>query len=269
MLQAYNTIANGGVYVPPKLVNATVEADGTRHPNLPEGSEGRQVISRETANKMNLMLRSVVEEGTGTLAAITGYTPAGKTGTSRKPHPDGGYTWPDGAMHYQATFVGFVPAEAPELSIIVIIDEPTQEGIFGGVVAAPAFAKIGETALRHFAIPPPASDLAAAGLGGPGPDHRPRHRPRGHRRLDEPLVLGGPGAGAGRRLGATARHHRHHRAGRGRDRSAVHHADDRDGVHGREQLGCRRSDDRATSLRTREQLGRRVTTTGCWCGHVA
>lgn len=164
MLQTYNTLANGGVYMPAKLVAATVDADGNRHPNIPEGSEGRRVVSRETANKMNLMLRSVVEDGTGTLAAITGYTPAGKTGTSRKPHPDGGYTWPDGAMHYQATFVGFVPAEAPALSIIVIIDEPSKEGIFGGVVAAPAFAKIGETALRHYAIPPPASDLAAEGL---------------------------------------------------------------------------------------------------------
>jgi hypothetical protein len=69
-------------------------------------------------------------------------------------------------MHYQATFVGFVPAEAPALSIIVVIDEPTKEGIFGGVVAAPAFAKIGETALRHYTIPPPASDLAAQGLDG-------------------------------------------------------------------------------------------------------
>jgi len=164
MLQTYNTLANGGVHMPAKLVAATVDADGNRHPNIPEGSEGRRVVSRETANKMNLMLRSVVEDGTGTLAAITGYTPAGKTGTSRKPHPDGGYTWPDGAMHYQATFVGFVPAEAPALSIIVIIDEPSKEGIFGGVVAAPAFAKIGETALRHYAIPPPASDLAAEGL---------------------------------------------------------------------------------------------------------
>lgn len=166
MLQAYNTLANGGVYMPPKLVAATIDADGNRHPNIAPGSEGRRVVSRDTANKMNLMLRSVVEEGTGTAAAITGYTPAGKTGTSRKPHPDGGYTWPDGAMHYQATFVGFVPAEAPALSIIVIIDEPTKEGIFGGVVAAPAFAKIGETALRHYAIAPPASDLAAEGLAG-------------------------------------------------------------------------------------------------------
>jgi cell division protein FtsI (penicillin-binding protein 3) len=169
MLQAYNTIANGGLYVPPKLVNATVDADGTRHPNMPAENAERRVISRETANKMNLMLRSVVQEGTGTLAKITGYTPAGKTGTSRKPFPGGGYTWPDGAMHYQATFVGFVPAEAPELSIIVVIDEPTKEGIFGGVVAAPAFAKIGETALRHFAIAPPSSDLAAEGLDGDVP----------------------------------------------------------------------------------------------------
>jgi membrane peptidoglycan carboxypeptidase len=90
---------------------------------------------------MNVMLRGVVEEGTGTSAAIAGYTPAGKTGTARKPQPGGGYTGPDGVVHYQATFVGFVPAEAPALSIIVIIDDPSKEGIFGGVVAAPAFSR--------------------------------------------------------------------------------------------------------------------------------
>jgi len=112
---------------------------------------------------MNLMLRSVVREGTGTAAAIPGYNPAGKTGTARKPQPGGGYVGPDGVVHYQATFVGFVPAENPSLSIIVVIDDPSKQGIFGGVVAAPAFAKIGEVALREFAVPPPSVDLITGG----------------------------------------------------------------------------------------------------------
>lgn len=162
MLVAYNAIANGGVYVAPKLVQATIEGDGSRHPTPTD--EGHRVVSRDTANKMNVMLRGVVEEGTGTSAAIAGYTPAGKTGTARKPQPGGTYIGPDGQVHYQATFVGFVPAEAPALSIIVIIDDPSKEGIFGGVVAAPAFSKIGETALREFAVPPPSVDLALGGV---------------------------------------------------------------------------------------------------------
>ena len=161
MLQTYNVIANGGVYVAPKLVAATIDGDGVRHPTATD--EGRRVVSRDTSNKMNLMLRSVVKEGTGTLAAIPGYNPAGKTGTARKPQPNGGYVGPDGVVHYQATFVGFVPAENPSLSIIVIIDDPSKQGIFGGVVAAPAFAKIGEAALREFAVPPPSVDIITGG----------------------------------------------------------------------------------------------------------
>jgi cell division protein FtsI (penicillin-binding protein 3) len=161
MLQTYNVIANGGVYVAPKLVAATVDGDGVRHPTATD--EGHRVISRDTSNKMNLMLRSVVKKGTGTAAAIPGYNPAGKTGTARKPQPNGGYVGADGVVHYQATFVGFVPAENPSLSIIVIIDDPSKQGIFGGVVAAPAFAKIGEAALREFAVPPPSVDVITGG----------------------------------------------------------------------------------------------------------
>lgn len=171
MLVAYNTIANGGVYVAPKLVQATIDGDGSRHPTPTD--PGHRVVSQKTADQMNVMLRSVVETGTGTAAAIAGYQPAGKTGTARKPEPGGGYIGADGAMHYQATFVGFVPAEAPALSIIVIIDDPSTGGIFGGVQAAPAFAKIGETALRQFAIPPPAIDLAAGGRPADNSKHDP------------------------------------------------------------------------------------------------
>lgn len=161
MLTAYNAIANGGVYVAPRLVNATTGADGVRRPVAVD--PGRRVVSKATADQLNVMLRDVVVEGTGTKAAIDGYHPAGKTGTARKPQPGGGYYGPDGIVHYQATFVGFVPAEAPELGIIVIIDDPSKEGIYGGVVAAPAFSKIAETALRHFNIPPPAVDLVTGG----------------------------------------------------------------------------------------------------------
>jgi cell division protein FtsI (penicillin-binding protein 3) len=173
MLMAYNTVANRGVYVPPKLVAATVDGDGVRHPTPTQ--PGRRVVSQQTADEMNRILRSVVEDGTGTAAAIPGYTPAGKTGTARRAQ-SGSYQGSDGKVHYDATFVGFVPAEAPALSVLVLVRDPTKS-IYGGTVAAPAFSRIAAAGLRHFNIPPPANDLAAGGavVGGrsDGPDGAP------------------------------------------------------------------------------------------------
>ena len=150
------------------------------------------------------MLVNVVAEGTGTRGGITGYSVAGKTGTARKPLPEGGYGAP-GSYRYIANFAGFVPAEKPELSIIVVIDEPAGD-IYGGTVAAPVFADLAQYGLRLFRIPPPlveqapAPDTAAAaaaggrGRGGPraragaghaGDDHD--HGARGRPRADQHL----------------------------------------------------------------------------------
>ncbi len=161
MLYAYNAVANDGVYVAPRLVRSTIDADGDEHP-LPL-DEGRRVVSVQTADTMNVMLRDVITQGTGKLAAVDGYTPAGKTGTSRKAQPGGGYVDADGRMRYQSTFVGFVPAERPALSIIVIMDEPSGGEYTGGVVAAPAFAEIASYGLRRLGIAPPLTDAPAGG----------------------------------------------------------------------------------------------------------
>ena len=159
MLLAYNVIANGGEYLPARIVDATIDAGGQRH-DLPVG-ESRRVLSEDTADAMNMMLRGVVAVGTGTRAAVEGYTVAGKTGTSRKPLPGGGYGDPAGGGAYQATFVGFVPASSPALSILVMIDEPTSGDIYGGSLAAPVFSRVAESALRILDIPPPSTDRAA------------------------------------------------------------------------------------------------------------
>lgn len=154
MLAAYNTVANGGEYVAPKLVKATVDADGKSHPTPP--SERRRVISTATAEQVTGMLSEVVRVGTGTNAAIDGYSVAGKTGTARKPLENArGYK--PGA--YISSFAGFVPAEKPALTTIVMLDEPTP--IFGGLVAAPVFAEINRYGLRQFRIPPPLTRLPA------------------------------------------------------------------------------------------------------------
>ena len=166
MLAAYNVLANDGVYVPPKLVLETVDSEGTHHPTAT--GRTREVVSPATAARMRDMLVQVVAEGTGTRGGITGYSVAGKTGTARKPDPvRGGYEDAAGNYHYVSTFAGFVPAERPELSIIVVIDEPTGD-IYGGSVAAPVFADLAQYGLRLFHIPPPlvvrdpAPDTAAA-----------------------------------------------------------------------------------------------------------
>jgi cell division protein FtsI (penicillin-binding protein 3) len=165
MLQAYNVIANGGIYVDPKLVLATVGKDGTRHPTAP--SPTRRVVSTQTAAQVRDMMEQVVIAGTGTQAAIDGYTVAGKTGTARKPQPGGGYQDAAGNYHYAATFAGFVPAEDPQLSAIVVLDEPTAT-IFASGASAPVFSRVASYALRRFHIPPPGITLAPT---VPAPTH--------------------------------------------------------------------------------------------------
>jgi cell division protein FtsI (penicillin-binding protein 3) len=169
MLDVYTTLANGGATRPPRLVAATVGADGTRRDEpVPES---RPVVSPMTAAVMRSMLKGVVESGTGTNAKIAGYDVAGKTGTARKPPYD------KPPFRYVASFAGFAPVDSPRLSAIVVLDEP-QGNYFGGQVAAPAFARIMEFALRAERVlpgvvtpvlpPPPAAPAAQPGTAANG-----------------------------------------------------------------------------------------------------
>ncbi len=163
MLDAYNTVANGGSFVPPRLVRATIGSDGAQHA-VPT-ARAHRVVSTSTAQQLTTMLQQVVQSGTGTTAALSGYSVAGKTGTAQKPLANGtGYQ--PGA--YMATFVGFVPAQHPAISAIVVLDQPTP--IFGGVVAAPVFAQIAQYELHRLGVPPtpPAPPGAPAQPGAPG-----------------------------------------------------------------------------------------------------
>jgi cell division protein FtsI (penicillin-binding protein 3) len=145
-------MANGGVFVPPRLVRATVDAEGKEH--LVERAEGRRVVSPRTAEQMTTMLANVVANGTGVNAAISGYTVAGKTGTARKPSlTTRGYE--SGA--YIASFAGFVPAETPRLSAIVVLDEP--HPYYASLTSAPVFARVMKYALRQFRVPPPPAPI--------------------------------------------------------------------------------------------------------------
>ena len=115
------------------------------------------MVSEDTAATVNQILQRVVAEGTGKNAQIAGYTVAGKTGTARKPQDTGTYEDKDGKFHYVSTFAGFAPAERPQVSTIVVLDEPQGSGpdeYFAGTVAAPLFAKVTTEALRQLQIPP-------------------------------------------------------------------------------------------------------------------
>jgi cell division protein FtsI (penicillin-binding protein 3) len=141
MARAYSVIANGGMLVRPHLID---RIDGT---NV-AAKKGRRVVSRGVAEQMLSMLRGVVVEGTGTQAAIPGYTVAGKTGTAAKIDPDGTYS----TSRYVASFVGLVPASKPKLVVMVMVDEP-RGGIYGGDIAAPAFREIARFNLQYLEIP--------------------------------------------------------------------------------------------------------------------
>lgn len=148
---AYATIANDGVALQPRLVRGTVDEDGLLQPTA--AIPGRRVLSPETARQVRTMLSEVVDgdRGTGAGAAIDGYEVAGKTGTARKPREDGrGYS---GA--YVANFTGMAPADDPEVVVAVMVDEPST--IWGGVVAAPAFAEVAAEALRRQRVAPATS----------------------------------------------------------------------------------------------------------------
>jgi cell division protein FtsI (penicillin-binding protein 3)/stage V sporulation protein D (sporulation-specific penicillin-binding protein) len=143
MAAAYGAIANGGVWVEPHLV----ERVGGR---VFTGFKRRRVVTPAIDKALKKMLTGVVDEhgATGNAAAIPGYSVAGKTGTAQVPGPHG-YT----TGKYVASFVGMVPVKKPRLVVLVVVNEPSR-GIFGGTVAAPAFAEIAKFDLQYLGVPP-------------------------------------------------------------------------------------------------------------------
>jgi cell division protein FtsI (penicillin-binding protein 3) len=108
---------------------------------------------------MTTMMRGVVCDGTAKLARVDGVSVAGKTGTGLKAQDNGTYENEDGERAYYSSFVGFFPAEAPKVTVLISIDEPpgADEEItrFGGTAAAPVFATIAPTIMREMNIVPP------------------------------------------------------------------------------------------------------------------
>ena len=148
MARAYCAIANGGLLLRPRILADIVDPDGRVAYRYQREIE-RRVISQTTAATLRHFLRSVVVRGTGKGAAeVTGYTTAGKTGTAQIAE-NGVYV--SGA--YVASFIGLIPAEKTRFVILVKIAKP-RGSIYGGVVAAPAFASIAKMAMMHAGVLP-------------------------------------------------------------------------------------------------------------------
>ncbi|HQR25787.1 MAG TPA: penicillin-binding protein 2 [Nocardioides sp.] len=149
MAAAVNTIANGGVYVAPSLIQGSARARGGQVVGTDETTTHR-VVSRRAAHQTMLMMERVVdpEAGVAPGAAVPGYRVAGKTGTAQRVGEDGRY---DGT--FTVSFAGFAPADDPRLTVYVVVQNPRNGG-GGGSVSGPAFSRIMGYALRHYGIPP-------------------------------------------------------------------------------------------------------------------
>ena len=142
MITAMSAIANGGYLMKPYIVKQINDEEG----NVVEVTEPevvRQVISEETSRNMRTILEGVVSEGGGKNAYVKGYRVAGKTGTSEKQ--------PRGNQKYVASFLGFAPADDPQVACIVILDEPVGD-YYGSMIAAPVVGRIMEDTLRYLGI---------------------------------------------------------------------------------------------------------------------
>jgi cell division protein FtsI (penicillin-binding protein 3) len=160
-----SSIANGGEYIPPHILLASTD-DMKGSPNLkadpfrpefqlpadlPDGSH--RVITEMTSAKMRAMMQGIVVEGTGKLAALNGYSSAGKTGTAEKIDPA---THTYSHTKLVASFAGFAPVSDPAIAIAVVIDTPTAGGEdmhYGGAASAPVFAEVAQQVLEYLGVP--------------------------------------------------------------------------------------------------------------------
>ena len=165
ILQAYATIARGGVPVRPRLVSAVITDEGVQHfePRLED-----RAISRETAATVTRMMQAVVDGVLGHPAQVEGWPIAGKSGTSDVVE-DGIYLEDESI----ASFAGFAPADDPRVVVLIRIDRPQGE-LFGGIVAAPIFSELMTAVLPYLGVPPTAyiADPTSWNTGPSGePDH--------------------------------------------------------------------------------------------------
>ncbi|MGH9217063.1 MAG: peptidoglycan D,D-transpeptidase FtsI family protein, partial [Acidimicrobiales bacterium] len=144
---AYATIANGGVRLPARLIEATVDEDGEETPVTP--GTPQRVVSEETAAAVTLMMEGVMgEDGTGRASGVDGYRVAGKTGTAQRVDPACGCY-----RGYNASFMGFAPADDPRYVVAVSLLNP-HRGNSGGALAGPVFSDVMGFTLAQMGVAP-------------------------------------------------------------------------------------------------------------------
>jgi cell division protein FtsI (penicillin-binding protein 3) len=152
LITALSAIANDGILMKPYIVEKIIDQNG-RILNRFEPRKVRRVISVRTARTVRNIMKSVITKGgTGVNAALDGYSVCGKTGTARKFDENGRYS----RTKHIASFIGFAPADNPQIAVLVVVDEP-QGQYYGGIVAAPTFKKIAQQALNYLDVPPDGS----------------------------------------------------------------------------------------------------------------
>ena len=150
MVMAVGAIANGGVLMRPMLVKRLEDANGNVVQRY-EPQSVRRVVTETTAREMVEALKTVVsKDGTAAMAAVTNYVVAGKTGAAQKV-VDGRYA----SDRFVVSFIGFFPADNPEICISIVMDSPKEGGrAFGGALCGPVFSEIGKRCASYLNIPP-------------------------------------------------------------------------------------------------------------------
>ena len=143
LAMAYGAIANGGLLMTPRLVAGTIGSEG-RLDDRGDPQPVRRVVSRQTAATLSRVLTGVVERGSGQKARIEGVAVAGKTGTAQRALADGSGYDPNASI---ASFAGFLPANNPQYTCVIMVENPSVNG-WGGSVAAPTFRRVMKRIIR-------------------------------------------------------------------------------------------------------------------------
>lgn len=155
LVSAISVIANGGQLMKPYIV---MEIRDKYAETIKKNSPLmlRKVLSLDTAERIKRILAGAVEEGTGKMARVEGFSAAGKTGTAQKLEANGAYSH----NKFIASFIGFAPVEDPIVAIVVMVDEP-HPYYFGGVVAAPVFKNVASDTIRYLKSKQPVKEILA------------------------------------------------------------------------------------------------------------
>ena len=161
IVTAISAIGNGGKLMQPYIVGKTVDAQGNTV-SVTQPTVKRQVVSASTAATVASWMEDVVTEGTGKNAFVSGYHVAGKTGTSEKLGTSNDA--------YIASFAGFAPCDDPEISVVIVIDDPKGANYSGGVIAAPVAGEVIEKTLAYPGVEPTYSEGEMASMSAAMPN---------------------------------------------------------------------------------------------------